>query len=240
MRKITIGWMYPNLLNLHGERGSVQSLERVGKQLGLDVEIRRIEDFDEHIDFDNLDLMIFLPGEIAMFPYLVNALERQRDEIDAYLNSGKYILAIGTTGLLFGKLVEREDGSVVNGLGCLDMTAKERKYVWGDDLHLSVNGTEMQLVGSQITMADIVAAEPFGTTIYGRGNHNTGADGARYKNLIYTNCLGPLLVKNPWFAEHILRDIAAKKGIDVTGNADHSIARDSFASTLRFIAKKKQ
>ena len=25
--KLTIGWMYPNLLNLHGERGSVQMLE---------------------------------------------------------------------------------------------------------------------------------------------------------------------------------------------------------------------
>ena len=26
MHKITVGWMYPNLLNLHGERGSVQAL----------------------------------------------------------------------------------------------------------------------------------------------------------------------------------------------------------------------
>ena len=240
MRKITVGWMFPNLLNLHGERGSVQALERVGKQLGLEMDIRRIEDFDDPICFEELDMMIFLPGEIAMFHHLVPALERQRAELDAYLQEGKYLLAIGTTGLLFGKSVLREDGSTVNGLGYFDLTAKERKYVWGDDIHLRVNGLQMELVGSQITMADIDSAEPFGETVYGRGNNGTGTDGAQYKNLIYTNCLGPLFVKNPWFAEHILRDICSKKGIEISGSADHTIARDSFASTLRFIEKKKQ
>ena len=240
MHKITIGWMYPNLLNLHGERGSVQALERVGKQLGLDLEIRRIEDFDDSIDFASLDMLIFLPGEIALFPHLVPALERQRASLDAYLNNGGYVLAIGTTGLLFGKSVLREDGSEVAGLGYFDLTAKERKYVWGDDLHVRINGSEQELVGSQIMMADVDAAEPFATTIYGRGNNGNGADGARLKNLIYTNCLGPLFVKNPWFAESILREICNSKGITITGTADHHIAQESFASTLRFIENKQK
>ena len=79
---------------------------------------------------------------------------------------------------------------------------------------------------------------PFATTLYGMGNNNTGAEGARWNNLIYTNCMGPLFVKNPWFAESILRDICERKNITVPGNADHSIAENSFCSTLRFIQKK--
>lgn len=238
MHKITVGWMYPNLLNLHGERGSVQALVQVGKQLGLEVEVHRIEDFDDTIPFEGLDLLIFLPGEITIFNHLVPALNRQRKALDQYLNNGGYLLSIGTSGLMFGKSILREDGSTLEGLGYLDLTAKERKYVWGDDLHVRLNDFDHELAGSQIMMADVEVTTPLGTTVYGRGNNGTGSEGARSNNLLYTNCLGPLFVKNPWFAEAILRDICNKKSIEVTGQADHSIAKASFDSTLRFIQKK--
>ena len=230
--------MYPNLLNLHGERGSVQALVHIGKQLGLDVEIRRIEDFDDPIPFDELDMLIFLPGEIEVFRYLIPALNKQREQLDQYLNNNGYLLALGTTGLLFGKQIIREDSSNLDCLGYLDMTAKERKYVWGDDLHVRLTGSKTELAGSQIMMADVAVAAPLGQTIYGRGNNGSGTEGARWKNLIYTNCLGPLFVKNPWFAEEILRDICKMKSVEITGSADHTIAENSFQSTLRFIAKK--
>ena len=238
MHKLTIGWMYPDLLNLHGERGSVQALEQVGKNLGLDIEIRRIEDFEDPIPFSELDLLIFLPGEIATFRHLIPALQRQKEKLDIYLNQGGYVLALGTTGLLFGNSFTREDGSTVIGLGYLDMTATERKYVWGDDLHFRLGHNKQEIVGSQIQMADVTAKNPLGYTIYGRGNNGTGTEGARWKNLLYTNCLGPLFVKNPWFAEDILKEICLQKLLGLQTQYPHTIASDSFESTLRFIARK--
>lgn len=236
MHKITIGWMYPNLLNLHGEVGSMQALVQIGKKLNVEVDIIRIEDFDDPIPYPALDMMIFLPGEITIFQYLIPALNT--DGFKQYLNNGGYALAIGTSGLMFGKEILREDGSIVNGLGFLDMTAKERKYVWGDDLHFRMNDSTMELVGPQIQMADVAAANPLGTTIYGMGNDNSGAEGARWKNLIYTNCLGPLFVKNPWFAEAIIRDIMLQKDVEFNTEATYPIAENSFQSTLQFIASK--
>ena len=238
MAKITVGWMYPNLLNLHGERGSVQALEEIGKRLGIEMEILRIEDFDDPIPFESLDLMLFLPGEIHEFQYLIPAL--QSDSLRNYLDNGGYLLAIGTSGLMFGNAITREDGSIIKGLGYLDMTAKERQYVWGDDLHVRINDSQMELAGSQIQMADVDAKNPFATTFYGMGNNNTGAEGARWKNLIYTNCLGPLFVKNPWFAEAILKDILHQKGIPCEISISHKIAQASFRSTLSFIKQKSQ
>ena len=237
MNKITVGWMYPNLLNLHGERGSVQALERIGKKMGMDVEILRIEDFSQPIPFEKLDLLMFLPGEIAVFPHLIAAL--RVSGLEDYLNKGGYLVAIGTSGLMFGRTVTREDGSTVEGLGYLDMTAKERKYVWGDDLHLRINDTQQELIGSQIQMADVDAKEPLAATLYGMGNNNTGAEGAKYKNLIYTNCLGPLFVKNPWFAESIMNGILQQKGLPAVAAEPDPIAARSFASTLEFIKKKQ-
>lgn len=238
MNKITIGWMYPDLLNLHGERGSVQALQRVGANLGMDVEIRKINDFDEDIPYEELDMLVFLPGEIAMFQHLIPALRRKFIRLITYIEEGGYVLALGTTGLLFGKEITREDGSVIEGLGLLDMTATERKYVWGNDLHLRLNDTKQELIGSQIQMADVNAKHPLGQTIYGMGNNNTGAEGARYRNLIYTNCLGPLFVKNPWFAEAILKDICLKKYLGVTQAKAHAIASNSFDSTLKWLGEK--
>lgn len=235
MAKITVGWMYPNLLNLHGERGSVQALAVIGKEMGIEMEILRIEDFDDPIPYDKLDMMIFLPGEIVSFNNLIPAL--QTEDFRNYLEQGGYVLALGTTGLMFGKSILREDGTTMQGLGYLDMNARERKYVWGDDLHVRINDTKQELAGSQIQMADVDAKNPLATTIYGMGNNNTGAEGARWKNLIYTNCLGPLFVKNPWFAESILKDILLQKAGFHPANK-YTIASDSFDATLDFIKDK--
>ncbi len=236
MDKITVGWLYPNLLNLHGERGSVQALTEIGKAMDICVEIRRIEDFDDPIPFEELDMLILLPGEISTFPYLIPALKTEK--LRAYLEDGGYLLALGTTGLMFGNSILREDGTIIKGLGYLDMSAKERQYVWGDDLYFSMNEMNLELVGSQIQMADVNAKNPLGTTIYGMGNNNSGTEGARWKNLIYTNCLGPLLVKNPWFAEHILNSILQQKGLAVRPACSFPIAEASYQSTVAFINKK--
>lgn len=236
MNKVNVGWMYPNLLNLHGERGSVQALAEVGKQLGIEVNVQRIEDFDDPVPYSELDILIFLPGEISTFIHLIPAL--RTEALRDYLEQGGYLLALGTSGLMFGNSIRREDGTVINGLGYLDMTARERKFVWGDDLHFSINDTKQELAGSQIQMADVVAANPLGTTIYGMGNNNTGAEGARWKNLIYTNCLGPLFVKNPWFAEQILKDILEQKGIETDTKGQYPIAKNAFNATLTFIENK--
>ncbi len=238
MRKITVGWMYPNLLNLHGERGSMKALVQIGKAMDLDVEILRIEDFDDSIPFSALDMMVFLPGEIASFYHLIPALQKQQDELKDFLAKGGYLLAMGTSGLMFGNSILREDGSTLECLGYLDMSAKERKYVWGDDLYEKIPDMNLELVGSQIQMADVDAKHPLGQVIYGMGNNNTGAEGARQGNLIYTNCLGPLFVKNPWFAESILQDICRSKYQETVQGAPNKIAKDSFDATVKYIKTK--
>ena len=240
MYKITVGWMYPDLLNLHGERGSLQGLIAIGANLGLDVEVRRIENFDEPIPFDELDILMFLPGEITTFKYLVPAMQRQMEELKAYVEKGGYILGIGTSGMMFGKEVKREDGTVQEGLGLLDMTATERHLVWGDDLILRVKDTRHEMIGCQNMMADVQTTQPFGKVIYGYGNNGGTDEGARYKNVIYTNCIGPVLVKNPWFTEDILKDICLNKFLGLQKKKPYKLACDSFDSAEEFVLSKKK
>lgn len=238
MTKIKLGWMYPDILNLHGERGSIQAMVKIGHDLGIQVEVVRINDFTEPIPFDELDLMVFLPGEITVFGYIMTALRAQLSQLQEYIENGNYVIAMGTSGLLFGKTITRQDGSVIEGLGLLDLYAKEREYVWGDDLHLRIDDTKQELIGSQILMADVQTSTPFGHTIYGRGNDGSGEEGARYRNLIYTNCLGPLFVKNVWFAEQILKDTILRRELGIFRCEQSLFAHAAFDSTLQFIKKK--
>lgn len=241
MTEIHIGWMYPDLLNLHGERGDVQALERCGENLGIKVIVHRIEDMDDQIPFDELDMLIFLPGEVKSAQWLCPALEKQHSQLESYLNKGGYILAVGTSGLMFGEKIIREDGTTIPGLGLLDLVAKERKYVLGDDLHFCIDGTKQEVMGLQIHMADVTTSEPLGRTLYGYGNNGTGTEGARRGNLIYTNCVGPLLVKNPWLAETLLKDIALKKYMGIEQAKPYTLAQKSFDTCLNFVnGKQKQ
>lgn len=67
--------------------------------------------------------------------------------------------------------------------------------------------------------------------------HGKMDEGARYKNVIFTNCLGPVFVKNPWWAEEILKDIIVRK---ITNNQkqEYDIENKSFETTKRFIKEK--
>ncbi len=237
--KLNLGWMYPDCLNLHGERGSVQAFERVGKNLGIDVKVHRINDFDDPIPFDELDLLLFLPGEITTFDFIRPALERQRKQLVKFIENNGWIIAVGTTGLLFGGETVREDGSVFQGLGLLPVKGKERKYVWGDDLHFRLRDTKQEIFGSQIQMADVETDAPLGDVLYGRGNDAKGTEGARYKNLLFTNCLGPVFVKNPWWTEDIIRKILLQK-LGVSAEKPYAWESASFDSCLRFTREKPE
>ena len=238
MNKLTIGWMYPDILNLHGERGSVQALVRTAEALGLEAELIRVADFDDEIPFEKLDLMIFLPGEIKTLAVIREALRPREEALRAFVEQGGTVVAIGTSGLIFGREIRRLDGSRVEGFGLLDLTATERQYVWGDDLHVCLRENKQELIGCQIMMADVETSAPLGRTLYGRGNDGRGDEGARYKNLIYTNCLGPLFVKNPWFAEDLIKNICLRK-LGLNPGLPQDLALNSFDTTLRFLESKR-
>ena len=138
--------------------------------------------------------------------------------------------------------VTRKNGDIFYGLKLIDMDIRERNTVIGDDLYFTLDdGTE--IMGCQIQMIDIDLKEnqkSFGTIKYGYGNNGKNDEGAIKDNIIFTNCLGPVFVKNPWFAEKVLRDIANKKEIEISSDMkpDYEIEIKSLESTKEFINKK--
>lgn len=63
-------------------------------------------------------------------------------------------------------------------------------------------------------------------------------EGARNKNLLFTNCLGPVFVKNPWWTENILKNAVLNKYANIQKQGQYEIENASFETTKRFIAQK--
>ena len=220
-----ITWCYPDLLNLHGDRGNIMALERVGRLLGLEVIVHKIINLEDAIDFENSDMLFFNPGELKIVKPMVEALREKKEALTNYIESGKLIVAIGTSGAIFSKEVKRLN-ETFEGLGYLDMTCTEREMVYGDDIIFNLIEEEtVEINGSQIQMIDTTLHTPdiaLGKLSYGRGNDGLEEklEGAKYHNVIFTNCLGPLFVKNPWYAEKLIREAMAAKGISLEKEID--------------------
>lgn len=241
-KEINMLWLYPDLLNLHGDRGNVMAFERVGELLGVKVNVHKVENITESFELDDIDLILLNPGELGTILNIAKGLNPKRDELIKYVRDGKYLIAIGTTGALLGKRIYNTEKQQFYGLGIIDMECSQRKTVIGDDLHFIIDN-EQELIGSQIQMLDFTVAleDSLGTALYGYGNAGDKTEGARNKNAIFTNALGPVFVKNPWWAEEILSDIAKRKGIEtkVISLDSFEVEIKSFNTTKKFIENKK-
>lgn len=215
-KSINLLWMYPDMLNLHGDRGNVLALGKVAERMGITLNITKVERFNEKIDFEKADLILFNPGELKVALKVLDRLKMDIREVEKYIAANKFMIAIGTTGCIFGKEIERlENKEVIKGLDFFDMYSKERETVIGDDIYFSINDKQ-EIIGSQIHMIDfdVNESQVLGEVKYGYGNNGTNYEGAKVNNLIFTNVLGPVFVKNPWWAETILNQIAKAKRID--------------------------
>ena len=99
----------------------------------------------------------------------------------------------------------------------------------------------------QIHLVDFFLNDPsiaLGKLTYGKGNNDKDqTEGAKYKNVIFTNALGPVFVKNPWYTEKIINEALKAKGCGQCKPLDESffeIERNSFKTVRRFIDQKTE
>ena len=59
--KITIGHLYPDLLNLYGDRGNIQCMRKRLEWRGFEAEVREFQ-LDDRIDFTALDIVLLGGG----------------------------------------------------------------------------------------------------------------------------------------------------------------------------------
>lgn len=260
MREINLLWMYPDILNLHGDRGNIMALMQIAESLQVKLNVTKSNSAEGAGDFNDFDMVYFGAGQLRNMQTVAEDLKTRADNISSFVESGKYVLVLGTTGCVFGKEISFSGGEKCQGLGILNMNAKElertempmlTKEVYGDDIYC-VCDDSTEIIGCQIQRMDFTLEQgqkPFAKVIYGYGNNcKDGTEGAVCNNLIFTNTMGPLMSCNPWLGRKIFEDILQKKGESVENSPVDSplsvsymdYAVESLKLKKQFIKEKKK
>lgn len=211
---INILHLYPDILNLYGDKGNIEALKRRLLWRGIDVRVV------ECMSGDNADVfaadIIFLGGgadrDIEM---VAQMLSEKKSMIKDFVENEGTMLALCSGYPLIGKYIS-VDGKRTEGLGLLDIiteTDSRDKRLTGNVV-LECDGIEHSVIGFENhgSKTRIGNYTPLGKVIKGFGNDGqSGFEGIVYKNLIGTYLHGPLLPKNPELCDKILLNALKRK-----------------------------
>ena len=216
--KFTVGWLYPDLMNIYGDRGNVIALAQRAKWRGIDVEVRPYS-VGQWAEPEWPDVWFFGGGQ-----------DQGQDIVGADLAGGKNGAALrksveGGAAIfsvcggyqLLGHEYVPESGPSIPGVGVLDVTTRAgRKRFVGN---LLVDSPDGQLIGFENHSGRTYlgsSAKPLGTVVAGNGNNGEDkTEGAVQGKVIGCYLHGSCLPKNPWLADRLLTWALARRGGDV-------------------------
>ena len=216
MMKLTIGHLYPDLLNLYGDRGNIQCFRKRLEWRGIEAEVIPFLSGDE-IDFTKLDIVLLGGGSDREQELVCGFLQDIKDDFKNYVEDGGVVLAVCGGYQLLGKYY-KTDKKTIEGLGVLNITTDWEPERLIRDIVLESPLFDRPVVGFENHggRTEIGEHEPFGKVTYGFGNTGkSGYEGVGYNNVIATYLHGPLLPKNPHVCDYLLeRALKRKYGED--------------------------
>lgn len=210
--KLTIGHLYPDLLNLYGDRGNIQCLMKRCQWRGIQAETKVFE-LDDPVGFEGLDIVLLGGGSDREQMLVCQKLREIRGDFKAYVESGGVVIAICGGYQLLGNYYKTEQGTM-EGLELVDMYTQQGEGRLISNIVLKSDLFDMPVVGFENHggRTFIGKNKPLGKVLYGSGNDGaSGYEGVVYKNVIGTYLHGPLLPKNPQLADWLIARALERK-----------------------------
>lgn len=229
MAEFTIAHMYPDLMNLYGDRGNLLCLKKRLQWYGHQCVINDIS-LNSQLDYQNID-MLFMGGgsdreQGLVYQDLCHKAERLKQEIE----DGLPVLFICGAYQLLGKSYIGADGETMDGLGFFNFYTRGSKdrLIGNILINSSITGEQVSIVGFENhggrTYFEDNSLKPLGQVVKGFGNNGEDKyEGISYKNLIGTYLHGPLLPKNPAVADFFIQAMAQRKGVTINTTLDDTI-----------------
>ena len=117
--KLTIGHLYPDLLNLYGDRGNIQCLMKRCQWRGIEAETISFE-LNDTIDFSGLDIVLLGGGSDREQMLVCEKLRELQGAFKAYVENNGVVIAICGGYQLLGNYYKTDQG-MIKGLELVDM-----------------------------------------------------------------------------------------------------------------------
>jgi CobQ-like glutamine amidotransferase family enzyme len=216
-RTLRICALYPDLMNIYADRGNLLMLERRCSWRGIGFEVTAAG-LGEGVDPDAHDLF-YLGGGQDRDQRLcaLDLVDSKRDALRAAADAGKVVLGVCGGYQLLGHGYALGD-EVIPGLGLVDVQTIRSdgpRLIGNVAIEVDLDGdgdgpaTRAVLAGFENHAGRTMlgaGATALGRVLKGHGNTGrTGLEGARRDGVIGTYLHGPLLPKNAWFADWLIR-----------------------------------
>lgn len=190
-------------MNLYSDVGNALCLKYRLEKLGYKAEIIPCSVGDRIQDFD---IMLIGGGQDKEMSILRRDILRKADTIKYHIENDKTVLAICGGYQLLGEYFKTADNTTVEMTGALPFyTVSTGKRAVGNMVYKTAFGKVVGFEnhsGKTFLRDDL---EPLGKVITGCGNNGRdNTEGLIYKNTFCTYAHGPVLPKNPNFADEII------------------------------------
>ncbi|MBV6507001.1 MAG: Cobyric acid synthase [Acidimicrobiales bacterium] len=231
-RHLQIVHLYPDEMNIYGDRGNIITLVKRLEWRGITAGVQELRP-GEDLDLDSTDIVFGGGGQDSGQIVVAGDLMTRRSQLEEAKADGVVMLTVCGSYQLLGMSYLAADGTELPGIGLLCVrTGSGRGRLIGnveiDTPYGRMVGFENHGGRTQLEPGQ----EPLGRVVKGFGNNGrSGEEGAVSENVFGTYLHGPVLPRNPRFADELIgRALLRRYGdADLTG-LDDSLERAAAAT----------
>ena len=204
--KVKVLHLYYDIMNLYGENGNIRMLCRRLEDQGLEVELHK-KTITDNIYFMSYDVIYCGAGIESNRNVCLKHLLQYRNELKDAFNAGKVMLFTGNSYEMLGSSLTDPEGNEFEGIGIFSFKAVEqRKNRYTGDVILNSELFSKPFVGFINKCSVLEGLENSLFTVEKViGTIKDTKEGVYKNNLFGTQLTGPVLVKNPHFAEYFTK-----------------------------------
>ncbi len=199
--------LYAKVSNLYGDQGNVLLLKKtlIGATFYE-------TDLNETPKFVTSKINLIIMGSMSekMQIKVINRLMPFKNRIIEMIDAGVHFVITGNALDIFGEGIQKEDGSFVEGLNIFPFKTKEDLMHRHNSFVLG-RYKNMEIVGFKTQFAQLFPSSKcphFLDIERGTGYHvGSKVEGIQRNRFYGTNCIGPLLVLNPFFTLTLLKEL---------------------------------
>jgi lipid II isoglutaminyl synthase (glutamine-hydrolysing) len=216
--------LYPDLMNIYADRGNLLLLERRCEWRGIGFELSAAT-FREPIDPAAHDLFYIGGGQDRdQLLCAQDMVDTKREGLHAAAGEGKVILAVCGGYQLLGRGYGEMPGIELVDVDTQPAADTSDRLIGNVAIEVDLGEGPRVLAGfeNHLGRTTVGAGDaPLGRVLKGHGNDGaSGFEGVRRGNVVGTYLHGPLLPKNAWFADWLIRQAT---GLDTLQPLDDTL-----------------
>jgi lipid II isoglutaminyl synthase (glutamine-hydrolysing) len=212
--RVLVAHLYPDYLNIYADRGNIAVLRQRLAWRGHELEVQGVS-MGDPLPRD-ADLLYVGGGQDREQALVAVDIAARAGELQDAVDGGAAALAVCGGYQLLGRFYRDVAGSELPGAGILPLHTVAGDTRMIGDVLLDCDG--QTLAGFENHAGRTVldeGAQPLGRVVDGFGNDGeSGFEGCKAGRVVGTYLHGPLLPRNPWFADWLLEQALSHRAGD--------------------------